>query len=158
MANFWNTLIAAAAGLGSGFVGGWLSRWLELYKTRLRKSEFLFQKEFDAASEFLSLRPRLLPRYHFPEMEWSDTREDFACNFGKAEKELEGYLATHGAALNRKALDRLSNAIEQIALGKFQVSGDTVSGQGIDIADQVMKALEVVENELYQAVWSRLSR
>ena len=38
---------------------------VEIHKTRLRKSEFLFQKEFEATSAFISLRLRLLPRYTF---------------------------------------------------------------------------------------------
>jgi hypothetical protein len=130
---------------------------IESYKTKLRKSEFLFQKEFEAASQFLALRRRLVPRYRFPEMEWSDACEDFASNFEKVEKELEAYMATHGAALNRKALDRLSKAIEQTESGKFEVSGDTVSGQGTDIAGKVMEELEAVEKELHEAVWSQSS-
>lgn len=43
---------------------------IESHKTRLRKSEFLFQKEFEAASAFISLRRSLMPKYRFPEMEW----------------------------------------------------------------------------------------
>ena len=86
MNSFANPLISAGVGLASGFVGGWLNRWLESYKTKLRKSEFLFQKEFEAASEFLSLRRRLIPRYRFREMEWADACEDFALDFGKVEK------------------------------------------------------------------------
>jgi hypothetical protein len=90
-------------------------------------------------------------------MEWEDTCQAFAVNFGKVEKELEGYMATHGAALNRKALDRLSNAIMETESGKFEVSGDAVSGKGIDIANKGMNELEAVENELHAAVWSQSS-
>jgi hypothetical protein len=137
-----------------------LEEEIESYKTQLRKSEFLFQKEFEAASQFLSLRRRLWPRYRFPEMDWHEACEDFASNFENVEKELEGYMATHGAALNQKALDRLSNALEQTASGKFEVSGDTgdtVSGEGIDIADKVMDELRAIEKELHEAVWSQSS-
>src|ERR1019366_9617649 len=48
---------------------------------------------------------------------------------------------------------RLSNAIEQTALGKFEVSGDTISEEGIDIAGKVMDELQAVEKELHEAVW-----
>ncbi len=66
-------------------------------------------------------------------------------------------MATHGAALSRNALDRLSNAIAQTSSGKFEVSGDTVSKEGIDIANKVMDELEAVEKELHQTVWSQSS-
>ena len=66
---------------------------LETHKTRLRKSEFLFQKEFDAASAFISLRLRLLPNYRIPEMDWHDACEDFARDFEDVVKALEGYMA-----------------------------------------------------------------
>jgi hypothetical protein len=130
---------------------------LESYKTKLRKSEFRFQKEFEAASQFLSLRRRLWPVYAFPEMDWGDACEAFARNFEKVEKELEGYMATHGAALNGKALERLSNAIEQTASGKFEVTRDSVTGAGVDIAGKVMEELQAVEKELHEAVWSQSS-
>jgi hypothetical protein len=130
---------------------------IESYKTKLRKSEFLFQKEFEAASQFLSMRRRLLPRYRFPEMDWDDACEDFASDFEKVEKELEGFMAMHGAALTRKALDRLSNALEHTASGKFEVSGDSVSAKGVVIAGKVMDELQAVEKELHEAVWSQSS-
>ena len=55
---------------------------LESHKARLRKSEFLFQKEFEAASAFISLRLRLMPRYRFAEMIWDDACQEFAHSFG----------------------------------------------------------------------------
>lgn len=133
---------------------------LESYKTKLKKSEFLFQREFEAASQFIALRRGLMPRYRFPDMDWNDACEDFASDFDKVEKKLEQYMATYGAALKQETLDRLSSAIEQVAAGKFEVSGelkDNVTRQGIDIADKVMASLEEVEKELRAAVWSQSS-
>lgn len=128
---------------------------LETYKTRLRKSEFLFQKEFEAASGFITLRRSLMPKYRFPEMEWHDACEDFAGDFGKVEKKLEQYLATHGAALNDETLERLSGAIDQVSAGKFKVSCEDVSLEGIKIAGKVMDELEEVEKQLHAAVRSQ---
>lgn len=130
---------------------------IESYRTKLRKSEFLFQREFEAASQFLSLRRRLSPRHRFPDMEWSDACEDFAGDFATVEKELEAYMSRYGAALNRKALDRLSKALQETTLGKFEVSGDTVTREGMDIAGRVMEELQAVEDELHEAVWSQSS-
>ena len=128
---------------------------LESHKTRLRKSEFLFQKEFEATSEFISLRIRLLPRYRFPEMEWHDACEDFAHRFEQVENTLESYIATHGAAFQQETLERLANAKTRASWGKFEVTNNNVSGEGIRYAEEVMNALEEIEKELYRAVWSQ---
>ena len=89
---------------------------LESYKTKLKKSEFRFQKEFDAASQFIALHRGLRPRYRHPDMDWEDACQDFARNFDKVEKELERYRATHGAALQQDTLD---SAIVKSSWGKF---------------------------------------
>ena len=130
---------------------------IESYKTKLKKSEFLFQKEFEAASQFISLRRDLLPRYRFPDMDWQDACEDFADKFDLVEKELNRYMATHGAALKQQPLDRLAGTIAEAAEGKFEVSRDSVSTQGLDIAGKIIKELEEVEKELREAVWSQSS-
>lgn len=130
---------------------------IESYKTKLKKSEFLFQKEFEAASQFASLRRSLLPGYWFPDMDWYDACEAFARKFEEVEKELERYLATHGIALSQEALDCLSSAIALAASGKFEVSSDEVPGEWIDAAGKVVKKLEEVEKKLRDAVWVQSS-
>jgi hypothetical protein len=182
----WSELVTTAAALAAAFVvslgGGGaivlgLSNWIgkifadryaermkhelqqeiEGYKTRLRKSEFLFQKEFDAASQFIALRQSLVPRYRFRDMDWGDACEDFASDFTKVENALKQYTATHGAALKQIVLDRLSSATEKVARGKFEVSKDGVSTEGMELAEKVMEELEEVEKELCAAVWSQSS-
>lgn len=128
---------------------------LETHKTRLRKSEFLFQKEFEAASAFITLRRDLMPKYRFPNMEWHDACEDFANDFEKVEKELERYLATYGAALTDRTLERLFSAISQVATGKFEVSHEGGAGSATEIAGKVMEELEEVEKQLHAAVRSQ---
>ena len=128
---------------------------LESHKARLRKSEFLFQKEFEAASAFISLRLRLMPRYRFAEMIWDDACQEFAHSFGGVEKALDAYIATHGAALQIETLNLVDNAKTKASSGKFEVRSDDVSRDGIRYAGEVMNALEAIEIELYQAVWSQ---
>lgn len=130
---------------------------IESYKTKLKKSEFLFQKEFEAASSFISLRLDLLPEYSFPDMEWDSTCQEFARNFAIVEKQLEKYIATHGAALQQRPLERLSSAIGAAAEWKFDVSRERVPLQAIEVAAMVIENMEKVENELREAVWSQSS-
>jgi hypothetical protein len=96
----------------SAFIGGvagaiinslWqlFSAWfLAGRNTRLKNSEFLFQKELEAVSQFMALRRRIMPSYRFPEMEWDDACEDFAGGFERAEKEIREFISKHGAALD----------------------------------------------------------
>ena len=126
---------------------------LESYRTKLRKSEFLFQKEFEAASQFMAVYRGLRPDYRFPDMDWGDACEDFAQDFDRVEKELERYRATHGAALQRDTLKRLSDAITKASWGKVEVEGD----ERIKLAGQVMEELGEVEKELHEAVWKQSS-
>ena len=130
---------------------------LESHKTRLRKSEFLFQKEFDATSSFISLRLRLLPRYRFPDMEWHDACEEFAHRFQHVEESLETYIATHGAALPKSALENLAKAKRYASWGKVKVTDGDVCDDAIKYAEQTMNELEEIEKELYEAVWSQSS-
>ena len=129
---------------------------LESHKTRLRKSEFLFQKEFEAASTFISLHRGLLPRYRLPEMEWREACADFALSFDHVEKTLESYIASHGAALKRDTLERLASAKTKAAWGKLDVHPNSeVSSREVQLAEEVMTTLQEVENELCQAVRSQ---
>lgn len=168
------TMVVVSLGGGGAIVlglGNWIGRILankyvekmkqeiqqevESHKTRLRNSEFLFQKEFKATSAFISLRLRLLPRYRFPEMEWPDACKDFADSFEQVEKGLDSYISTHGAALQQGTLERLTNARTRVEWGKLEVTNGKVPREAIRYAEEVMNALEEVEKELYRAVWSQ---
>ena len=129
---------------------------VESHKAELKKSEFLYPKEFEAAEEFIALHSDLRPRYRFPEMEWEHACEDFALDFEEVEERLEQYKVDHGAVLQPGTFDRLSRAITNASLGQFAVEGDDVSSEGIDLAGEVMTDLEEIEKELQKAVRPRL--
>ena len=129
---------------------------VESHKAELRRLEFRYPKEVKAAEEFMALHSDLRPRYRFREMEWEDACSDFALAFEKVEERLEQYKATHGAILQSETFHRLSKAITNASSGKFEVRGDDVSSEGINLADEVMKELEAIEKELRKAVRSKL--
>ena len=129
---------------------------VESHKAELKKSEFLYPKEVEAAEEFIALHSDLRPRYRFPEMEWEDACEDFAFDFEEVEERLEQYKVDHGAVLPPGTFDRLSRAITKAGWGKFEVEGDDVSSEGIDLAGEVMTDLEEIEKELQKAVRPQL--
>lgn len=168
-----STAIIASLG-GGGVIVLWLAKWigsifankyvekfkygiqkdLEDHKTFLRKEEFLFQKEFEATSAFISLCILLLPRRTNPMMEWYEACQNFAYEYEKVEKSLESYIAKHGAALQDDMLKNLTETIGKASEGKANVSYGDVSEIGIKYAGEVMTTLEEIQNELCRSIRS----
>ena len=73
----------------------------ESYKIKLKKSEFIFQKEFEAASTFVALKRSFMPAFNSPDKDWSEACDDIAKDFHKIEQKLNTYLATYGAVLHK---------------------------------------------------------
>ena len=137
---------------------------VESYKTQLKKSEFLFQKEFEAASQFISLYHRFIPSSQHPLDSPDERVKDFAPKLGDVEKELEQYRRIHGAALQQEVLNRLAETIEKAGSGKHAADDPQSEQPGmldysyrLDIAGQVMEELEAIKNELWKKVWSQSS-
>lgn len=129
-----------------------LEQETESHRTNLRKSEFLFQKEFEAASEFMDLRRRLLPRMRYPDMDWDEAYEEFASRLDEVEVALERYLSGHGAALQDDVLAMMDSAVSDAEAGKLE---DPEFGPARSIAKRILKTLEDVEGALRQAVRSQ---
>ena len=133
-----------------------LQRELESYKTKLKKSEFLFQKEFDAASDFIAMKRGLLPPYRFPHMDWGDALEEIAQDLGGIEKKLDEFVAKHGAILPAEVLDMLSSAQGLAAENKFQ-AGPEPHSETIEAARQLWEKLKEIEGKLRDIVHSQSS-
>ena len=134
---------------------------LEKLKGELRKSEFLFQKEFEAASQFIALSYRLRPRPPHSEETPVEPYEDFTEDFGRVQKELEQYREAHAAALPRETLDRLDAVIEKaregtvaVELGRQQSPDGRPSGHALKLAGEVARELKEIQDELWQAIRS----
>ena len=134
-----------------------IQRDLESFKTKLKKSEFLFEKEFEAASAFIGLRRKSIPNYRHPDMDFHEACEDFALSFSSLEKDLKNYISVHGATLSSVVLDRLSSIIDKAERGQFEVHSDEVSTQGIRLAEEMWEDLQKTEADLCKAVRSQSS-
>ena len=126
----------------------------ESYRTKLRKSEFLFEKEFEAASEFIDLRRRLWPRMQHPDEDWREAVYQFGHNLEQVEQEIGQYLSAHGAALKDPVLQIVHDALGQAEYGKFEFDEH---GQAGSIAEGVLDGLKKIETELRRAVWDQSS-
>jgi hypothetical protein len=78
-----------------------LQKEVESHKTSLRKSEFLFEKQYEAASEFIAMRQGFLPAYR-PDMDWYEACEDMAMHFDRIAKSLKAFVAKHGAIMSNE--------------------------------------------------------
>jgi len=130
---------------------------LESYKIRLKKSEFIFEKEFLAASEFVSLRRSFLPTYSHPNMEWEDACEYMARDLDDIESKLESYISKHGAVLAEDVINLISHCTGIAGENKFEASGETVSLNAMNAAEEVYKKLIEVEKLILNKIHSQTS-
>jgi hypothetical protein len=87
-----------------------LQEGLESHKVALRKSEFLFQKEYEAVSGLWSLARAIHPGHTRNGMDWEDAGGDVAMNFITIEKKIDDYLRCYSASIDdgiRKELNEL---------------------------------------------------
>lgn len=131
-----------------------LQQDIESYRTKLKKSEFLFQKEFEAASEFIDLRRRLWPRMLRPDEEWDEAVNHFGRNLEKVEEEIGRYLSAHGAALQGPVLEMVRDVLQKAEYGKFEFDED---GPAWRIAEEILECLKQIEVQLCSAVWAQSS-
>lgn len=129
---------------------------VESYKIQLKKSEFLFQKEFEAASKFTSIIQSIHPGFHNPLMDWSDACEVIARDFGKTERLLNDFLANHGAILIEKDRKKLTAAISDAGYGKFDI-GENIDPETSQLASNLYNNLISLEKSLINRVRSQSS-
>ena len=90
----------------------------ESHKIKLKKSEFIFAKEFDAASSLMAIFQEITSKHMLSsEMEFDETKMGFyeACggianNFAELEKTLYVYLKEHGAILPDDLINLISES------------------------------------------------
>ncbi|MDN3489504.1 hypothetical protein [Pseudoalteromonas sp. APC 3694] len=134
-----------------------LTQDTESYKVKLKKSEFIFEKEYEAASELVSLKRSFLPTYSHPNMCWNEACDEVAHNFHKIETALSSYLSKHGAVLSKETKDLLSYSIGIAGESKFDITNPDVPTEASAAADKLLKKLDEAEECLLNQVHSQSS-
>ncbi|MFA0332417.1 hypothetical protein AB4526_25745 [Vibrio cyclitrophicus] len=130
----------------------------ESFKIKMKKSELIFQKEYEAASEFLALKQSYLPAYKFAEMEWYNACDEIAQDFDKIEISLNKFLSQHGAVLIPDVREKLSASIGIAGEHKFEAKSRVEVPLHINkIADGLYANLTEIENSLLEKVHSQYS-
>ena len=83
----------------------------ESYKIKLKKSEFLFEKEFDAASELTAMIRSFLPPSRNQEMDWHDACNEIALSFAKINNSIDNFLSKNGAVLSDEQKELLTHCV-----------------------------------------------
>ena len=127
-----------------------LTRDVEQYRVQLKKSEFWFQKQYEAASSLSKIRIQFTPAITHPEMDILEAREWVAKLFPSMETSLDEYFSRHAAVLTEGMKKDLWEASNLASHNKFGVSANKVSDEAAEAAgkayDLIMKAeAEVIE-------------
>jgi len=132
-------------------------RETESYKIKLKKSEFLFERQFEAASQLVALIRNLMPYYSYPHMDWEDVCEHFALQMADVEQELDKYLSRHGAVLSNGVIDKIGYCIGIAGENKFNVNGPDVSDTAKKEAEKLYRELVEAEELLLKEVHTQIS-
>lgn len=140
-----------------------LSKETETHKLSLKKHELIFNKELDAAGDFMKLHRQIRPTYSHPDMDWSDACADVAHRLDKIETNLETFLVKHGAVITTSAREQLNHCIVLASHNKFgsfegEQIGDLLGNQLINEArnkaGELLETLPKIEEQLIAAVRS----
>lgn len=134
-----------------------MTRGLESYKVRLKKSEVFFLRELEAASAFSSLYHSILPSYSNPDMEWYEACDAMAQDFGRTEARLDDFMAKHGAMLDQEERNLLASAITDAGQGKFEVIDGEVSPEANNKAGEMYEKVQKLEGRLIGRVRAQAS-
>lgn len=142
-------------------VSGWLGRvWanrllkprMEMHALKLRRSELLFEKEYEAACALVALLRQYQPTFHHPTMSWQDACDEIACDFANIDNALGVYLARHAAALPDSVRALIGEAIGLTREHRFKISGPEVPASANKAAAAVYDRLWKAETELLKRV------
>jgi hypothetical protein len=133
-----------------------LTQDTESYKIKLKKSEFIFEKEYEAANDFIQLLNELTPSYSQPNMDWEDACVELAQSAGSIEAKVDSFTTKHGVVLNTEVSELLSQATNIVSGIKFEDPQDVPGGAIIKAGEMFMK-LQLVERLLKEQVHSQAS-
>lgn len=134
-------------------------RELESYRTKLRKSELIFEKEVDAVSAFVAMFYDIHPEHASPDMDFSEACDEIAMSFGSIEKKLKQYLIRYGAILIDDQRDLLKKSISTATAGKFELANsEEISTKGNELATNLFDLLLKLEIKLITGMRNQASQ
>jgi len=135
---------------------------MESYKVKLKKSEFIFQKEYEATSEFFTLLMRAIPDKRYLDQDWIEHLEDVVYASRILEKEIIDYLSKHSAVLEKKTQELLSKCLVILSDSKFEVAQmknheDEIKTETLISAEELLNNFKKIKENLYNKVHRQAS-
>ena len=132
-----------------------LSKETETHKLRLKKQELIFNKELEAAGDFMKLHREILPTYSHPDMDWDDACGEVAQRLSKIETDLDSFLVRHGAVIRTSARKLLSECRSLASNYKFGcIEEAQLFHEAKTKAGELLEKLSKIEEDLIEAVQS----
>jgi len=113
----------------------------ESHKIKLKKSEFIFEKQYEAASDLFALVSEINPKLINLEMDSYDAFEVVARDFPKIEKLIETFLLKNSIVLDSNILLLLEASGRLAERGKFELNNPAeryISDNNIDAAKNII--------------------
>ena len=137
---------------------GVLVKDVETHKLSLRRAEMLFEREVNAAKEFVRLREHHLPDFQ-PGKTWDEAASREAVNFAYAEHWILNFYLLHGVVLSENLKDQLETVRWKVvtAKEKFQMEYNDhqePSKDALAEACSIYMELKLIEVAMLQALRS----
>ena len=133
-----------------------LLRSVESYKVQLKKSEFLFEREYAAALDLTSIVRSIMPRPNRPDMGWDDAMEEVVEKFEQTERRLDAFLRSSGPVLTIGERELLVAAIKTANDTRLHCTGDG-DPAAYQAADSMCIKIEELERRLIKRVRDQAS-
>ena len=130
---------------------------IEAHKIRLKKSEFIFEKEYQATSEFISFSNGLAPLQSYPQTEVIEFYEHIASKFLTIETELNAYVSRHGAIVPEDAMKLIYESIAIAGAGKYEtMDSENIPSSSLERASNIVKKFDSIEKILKERVHGQI--
>jgi hypothetical protein len=130
-----------------------LSKETETHKLKLKKLELLFNKELDAAGDFLKAYREIRPSYSDPDMDRDDVCSDVVHRLDKIETDLNSFVVKHGAVITTSAREQLYECILLASNYKFgMVEEGQLFDEAKNKAGELLEKLGTIEEQLIAAL------
>ena len=136
-----------------------LVRSVESYKIQLKKSEFLFEREFAAASALVEYHEEIMPISLHPNMHMDDVYEHIACSLESVEIWIKLYVAKHGAILPKTVSVELMMAARKAGENKFDIGPDpeNISKAAFKAGEDIYNRVREARDIMCAKVWGQSS-
>ncbi len=121
---------------------------LESHKNQLKYDTLFFEHLYSASNDLYKITQSVIPKRHYPEMDWEEACEEMACYFVQTEEKLDHFLQKYFTALPPAVVEKINNCISTCSEGKFEVNGEVVSSRGRKYAGELFETLDKTSIEL----------